>query len=152
MSALAEYKCEEALQQLLQAQSDIAALISAGAGSESPFNVYTGIDDGAVDYDCVLVQAASTEPLGPLIGNWVVNVSVKIITRMNVDGQGKAEHYARIGYVQAVIMSDALQSEMNSKVADLAVGELMMKGRTTAVNNDCWIHETQLAIPCRDGA
>lgn len=155
MSAtLAEYKVEEALQQLLQAQAGIAALIADDDG-ESPFNVYTGFDESGIDYSCIHVAATSSEPLigqGPMTGNWVVNVSIRVFTSIKDTGITKSDHYTRISYAQAVIMADSLQSDMNGITADLVVGEPMMRGRTTAVANDCWIHETQLAIPCRDGS
>ena len=158
MSAkLSEYKVEEALQLLMQANAGIASLITADAAleKESPFNVYTGIDANAIDFSCITLEATDAEPMigqGPFLGNWLVTVSIKLYTNFKEPAKGKAEHYARLELIQAVIMDDALQTSLNALVADLVTGEPMMKGRRTSVQDECWVHETIIAIPARDGA
>lgn len=142
---LAEYKLEEAIASLLK-----TAVSSLG------IDVLTGVDEATIDYDCVLVAATDAEPiqeLQPMLGNWNVTLSIKVISNCADGNTSKDSHMARINAVRGVLMDSAFETSIDTAAGETIVfGQAMMKGRTSSVNNRCWIQETQIVVPCIDGA
>lgn len=152
--ATSDFKLERALQDLIQAQSDIAALIAASASNETPFDVYTAIDDGTINFDCVVVtamDAASRNPYDGMIGNWDVSISVKLFTSIKDDTIGRDDHISRYNAIQNLLMDDGIKASINAISSGLVIGNPKPFSRGHRIQNDCWISELTITVPCRDG-